>query len=147
MAVCGWGSCFCTMVDWISGPASPSHPHLALHPCSCCDPMVAALFSPFTLALIDVLNLIMLSCKELASCLLLYQPGFRKEATEHAHLCQTPIQSLKAGQLSHGMTVHARCHVPVWFWGCCTADEDSTQQALHELSLMPLCCCTQTTEG
>lgn len=53
-------------------------------------PMVGALFSPFTLALIDVLNLMMLSCKELASCLLLYQPGFRKEVTEHAHLCQTP---------------------------------------------------------
>lgn len=51
---------------------------------------VGALFSPFTLALIDVLNLMMLLSKELASYLLLYQPGFQKEVTEHAHLCQTP---------------------------------------------------------
>lgn len=51
---------------------------------------VGALFSPFTLALIDVLNLMMLSCKELASYLLLYQPGFQKEVTEHAYLSQTP---------------------------------------------------------
>lgn len=69
-----------------------------------------------------------------------------KKRSQSTHTCAKPlIQSLKAGrlsQLSHGMTDHSLCRVPVWFRGCCTADDDSTQQALHELSPMPLCCCT-----
>lgn len=113
-------------------------------------PMVGALFSPFTWLWSMSWIWWCYYLKNLPHTCCSISLGSKKRS-QSTHTCAKPlIQSLKAGclsQLSHGMTDHSLCRVPMWFRGCCTADDDSTQQALHELSPMPLCCCTHTTEG